>query len=198
MKLNQGPSEFQGDCIRIQLRLPDGASAVQEFPTSATLADFHQFIIRDVRPPFSRFALTTTFPSRQFNQQDFPQTLVNLGLAPSAVILLVPEKSISLSGPRGQTLWALLSTVLSPVVAVWTYLTSFFTTSRPSTSSQQPVQSSNSRENSGPSSDQSVRRRQNTSSAAYRRDGNIHRLPNSGADTDEENNTWNGNSTQQL
>jgi hypothetical protein len=45
-----------------------------------------------------------------------------------------------------------------------------------------------------------VRQRQKSSGAKKRKEetGNIHRLHDDGSDSDDENATWNGNSTQQM
>ena len=118
---------------RLQFRLPQGGSVVQQFGSSSTLRDAREFIV-EVRvsllhthadiyvrsctepeshslhrtPPYpaqshtehtptptqhlqcqpSQIVLSGTFPSRVLSEDDDDQTLVELGLAPSSVILV--------------------------------------------------------------------------------------------------------------
>ena len=39
---------------------------------------------------FGNFHLTTTYPKRRFRDDDLPRTLLDLELAPSAVIVVIP------------------------------------------------------------------------------------------------------------
>ncbi|GAB6019131.1 UBX domain-containing protein 4 [Chamberlinius hualienensis] len=186
---------------RLQLKLPDGSAVVQQFTAETHLQEVYNFVKDTVKPPFVSFRLCVIFPRRDFNKGDYSQTLRDLQLVPNASLLILPEsnKSVTPAASNSNILWLLLS----PFFAVWNYLRYFIYGNR----SDRPVQSrdvSSGAASSG--SNESGRpeiKRQRLSPTAdsnrpfTRREGNVHRIAN-GNDDDEENNTWNGNSTQQM
>ncbi len=83
---------------RVQFRLPDGGSRAERFDPDAPLSELYSHVEREVRPGFAggRFSLSTTFPSRQLDSEDRAATLRQLGLVPTATVLVLPP-----AGARG-------------------------------------------------------------------------------------------------
>ncbi|XP_064875143.1 UBX domain-containing protein 4-like isoform X2 [Oncorhynchus nerka] len=107
----------------------------------------------------------------------------------------------------GGGIWAVLGTILYPLLAVWRFLSGFLFTS-PATPGaagpRGPAQQPNTNSGSGSSSSSAEPKRETLRKRTlekqpvdFKRDGKIHRLRNH-QDSEDENNTWNGNSTQQM
>jgi len=161
---------------RIQFRLPDGSSQTKLFPSESPLSEVYDFVKTGLTTKYSSFSLSTTFPRRNLDTLDMSNTLKNLQLAPSATVMVLPTASSSVSLQDGgfvSMLWMLLT----PFTMLWAMLTSFFSSSGSSTSDS----------DSG-----------NRAGAANRvtREQGIGRLRTTDF-SDDENNTYNGNSTQQ-
>jgi len=156
---------------RIQFRLPDGSSQTKQFPAESSLSEVYEFVKSGLDTPFSSFSLSTTFPRRMLDQEDKAATLKQLQMAPSATILVLPLGGIVSNQDGG--LMSLIWLILTPFTVLWAMLSSFFGSS---TSGANPPPST-------------------SSGSSTRREGGIGRIRN---DRDDgENNTWNGNSTQQ-
>jgi len=158
---------------RIQFRLPDGRNQTKQFPAETPLSSLYDFVAT-IEPGFSSFSLSTTFPRRQLDAEDPGASLRDLQMAPSATVLVLPKASTSVSLPGGDFssfLWLLLS----PFTILWAMITSFFAGVTPTAPNS-----------NNPS----------TSRPATSRQGGIGRLRRS--EDDDENNTYNGNSTQQM
>jgi len=156
---------------RIQFRLPDGSSQTKQFPAESSLSEVYEFVKSGLDTPFSSFSLSTTFPRRMLDQEDKATTLKQLQMAPSATILVLPLGGIVSNQDGG--LMSLIWLILTPFTVLWAMLSSFFGSS---TSGANPPPST-------------------SSGSSARREGGIGRIRN---DRDDgENNTWNGNSTQQ-
>ncbi|XP_054724411.1 UBX domain-containing protein 4-like isoform X1 [Uloborus diversus] len=195
-------SAMNSNEARLQFRLPDGSSRNHTFSADSTLEQARTFVREQVQPPFSHFTLCTTFPRRHFTESNYSETLRDLQLAPSAVLLILPAQAVTSVNQGVGFLSNLFWTLMSPLTTIWRFITAFFTGTpsrpEPSPAPEAPpnTQSTTSKTNQPGSSDstsQSVRRREPT---IYRRDGNIFRLNNQS--DDEENSTYNGNSTQQM
>ncbi|XP_013776258.1 UBX domain-containing protein 4-like [Limulus polyphemus] len=183
---------------RIQFRLPDGSSVTNQFLADAPLERLHQFVQESVRPPFSSFVLSTTFPRRQFKKEDFPKPLRDLQLVPTAVVLVLPEQAV-IPSDRGSGIVSYLWFLISPVLVLWRIISNFLFGSGASSSATPST--IDAQTNSSPSSSQdatNLRNRKSDSSSFTYREGNIYRLNNQQNDSDDDNNTWNGNSTQQM
>jgi len=135
------------------------------------LSEVYEFVTSGLDTPFSSFSLSTTFPRRMLDQEDKNTSLKQLQMAPSATILVLPLGGIVSNQDGG--LMSLIWLILSPFTVLWAMLSSFFGSS---TSTAQPTPST-------------------TSGSTTRREGGIGRLRTER--DDGENNTWNGNSTQQ-
>ncbi|XP_073329410.1 UBX domain-containing protein 4 [Pagrus major] len=190
---------------RIQFRLPDGSSFTNQFHPQSKLQEARHFAVQEVGNRYGNFSLATMFPRREFTSEDLQKTLLELELAPSASIVLLPQ-----SGRPGHAvvhsseggIWAVLGTLLYPLLAVWRFLSSFlFENPRPrGAGSRGSSLQSNSYIN--PDSDKTKRETLSKHSLEkrpkdFKKDGKICRLRTQ-EDSEDDNNTWNGNSTQQM
>jgi len=155
------------------------------------------FIDSVIKPPFKSYTLCTTFPRKEFLKTDMGKSLRALDLAPSAALLIVPSTSSNksfVSGMAGSTSW--ISSIFAPLYWTWMWLWSFlFPTPNNQAVTQDPVvQPIPNLQQEGPSNQGGVRRRTRATGS------NIRRLADASADdsSDDNNATWNGNSTQQL
>jgi len=158
---------------RIQFRLPDGRNQTKQFPAETPLSELYTFVTT-IEPGFTSFSLSTTFPRRQLDAEEPSASLRDLQMAPSATVLVLPKASTSVSLPGGD-LSSFLWLLLSPFTILWAMITSFF--GGVTATAQNPNNSSTSRPSTS-------------------RPGGIGRLRRS--EDDDENNTYNGNSTQQM
>lgn len=190
---------------RIQFRLPDGSSLTNQFPSEAPLEEARQFAAQTVGSTYGNFSLATMFPRREFTKEDYGKSLLSLELAPSASIVLLPAgrpaRAVVRSSDGG--VWGFLGTLVYPLLAVWRFVSNFLFSSPP------PAQNSDraaypQQENTNPTSANSsepkreaVRKRVlDKRTDEFKKEGKIYRLRTQ--DDEDENNTWNGNSTQQM
>ncbi|CDQ69549.1 unnamed protein product [Oncorhynchus mykiss] len=194
---------------RIQFRLPDGSFFTRQFSSEARLNEARQFAVNEVGNRYGNFSLATMFPRREFTADDLGKTLLELELAPGASIVLLPQtgRPNNTVVQSGGGIWAVLGTILYPLLAVWRFLSGFLFTS-PATPGaagpRGPAQQPNTTSGSGSSSSSAEPKRETLRKRTlekqpvdFKRDGKIHRLRNH-QDSEDENNTWNGNSTQQM
>ncbi|XP_070587509.1 UBX domain-containing protein 4 isoform X2 [Erythrolamprus reginae] len=188
---------------RIQFRLPDGSSFTNSFPSDAPLEEAHRFAAQIVGNTYGNFSLATMFPRREFTKDDYEKKLSDLGLAPSASIVLLPagRPATAVVQSSSGDLWKFLGTILYPLIAVWRFISNFLFTSPPS--SQPPARHQQQHSNpSAPSTAepnrQAVRKRVlEKRNEEFKKEGKIYRLRTQD-DGEDDNNTWNGNSTQQM
>ncbi|XP_051564374.1 UBX domain-containing protein 4-like isoform X2 [Myxocyprinus asiaticus] len=194
---------------RIQFRLPDGSSFTNQFPSETLLQEARQFAAQEVGNRYGHFSLATMFPRREFSTEDLEKTLLELELAPSASIVLLPQSSrpsnsvVHSSSSGG--LWAVLGSLQYPLLAVWRFISSFiFSTPPPPPRASADARSHNQHvthtynATAEPQRD-AVRKRvlEKKRPEDFKKDGKIYRL-RSQEDSEDDNNTWNGNSTQQM
>ncbi|XP_063217752.1 UBX domain-containing protein 4 isoform X2 [Bacillus rossius redtenbacheri] len=190
--------QSQSDVARIQFRLPDGTTNSHQFAASSTLAEVRRYVIGNIPLPSRDFTLSTTFPRRDLTPSDNGTTLQDLQLTPTAVILVVPAgvhsspaSSMDLSVAK-RFMW----TLIAPVLSILTYVRGLIFGQKYDGAAAQPGDGSQAQPRES-TSQQNLRRR-NVRESAIRREGNVHRLSNQQDSSDDENNTWNGNSTQQM
>nr|XP_032813032.1 UBX domain-containing protein 4 isoform X4 [Petromyzon marinus] len=229
---------------RIQYRLPDGSYFTNQFSSETTLAEARTFAQQVVKNAYGDFTLATAFPRRNFTVDDYPRTLQELGLAPSAAIIVLPgnRTAVAARSPGGTSalsvdgLFALMGTLLLPIVAVWRFLGNFLfgqpvqhppaghvgggggggggATAATAAASAAPRAARDPGSSSGSAGSGTTdvrgegaprRRKPATGTGAtgggggFKRDGNVYQLGSRGdSDNDDDNNTWNGNSTQQM
>lgn len=216
------------EVARIQFRLPDGSTLTNQFSSSSPLQEAHDFLAQHVGDTLKEFTMSTTFPRRRFAASDLSRSMLELELAPSAAVIVLPGRykpttsstrtvASSDSGGGSFIMW-----LFAPLIFIWNAMYSFLfgtTASSPtnrSNASQEeraPSQPDQYSTSSSPSQDASgasptgarpkssyARRRTpgKDTGSSYKKDGNIHRLVSNSDEDDDENNTWNGNSTQQL
>lgn len=81
----QAPASVSNATVaRIQFRLPDGSTVVNQFEATATLASVREFL--NPRLSNSQYRLSTSFPRRTFTDNENQSTLKELGLVPSTVL----------------------------------------------------------------------------------------------------------------
>ncbi|EDO42505.1 predicted protein [Nematostella vectensis] len=193
--------------VRLQFRLPDGSGITHLFPADALLSTAHQYVVSHTGSRLPSVAMSTTYPRRQFTDDDMQRSLTDLGLAPSATIIVteifkhVGSSVITLSASSSEVDSAgLFGWLLAPFIAIFTFISAFLFGSP--AMQRGSIIGGGGRALSLISSCFTLRtevRRRATSPRGSNQssDGNIHRLQNFRDDEDDQN-TWNGNSTQQM
>ncbi|XP_018407030.1 PREDICTED: UBX domain-containing protein 4 isoform X2 [Cyphomyrmex costatus] len=200
---------------RIQFRLPSGNSHTGRFEQFNTLRTLRTYVTENINLPFRQFAMSTSFPRRELTNEDNDKTLLELELVPTAVILILPLKNSNVTavvssaqdvGFFSRFIWSFFT----PVIRIYNYIVGYF--SGTNGDANQSGDSNNDSVETANNSDRAIspnRRNVVQPSGLFRRylgnqggttiraQGNIHRL-HSGGDDNDENNTWNGNSTQQM
>jgi len=180
---------------RIQFRFVDGSSAVETFEPDQAFSLVNDFIKQKLAN--QSFTVHTTFPKRVFGDEDLNKTLRDLQLAPSATLLVIPskgvvEKTIKNLVPTSSSTVGLFrdvfSLVMLPFTIIWGLFSSFF-------GYNTAPQNSSSNENN---QRQGVSQSSARSDATELRRRRIAGLHNNDDRNDDENATWNGNSTQQM
>ncbi|XP_060632013.2 UBX domain-containing protein 4 [Anolis sagrei] len=191
---------------RIQFRLPDGSSFTNSFPSDAPLEEARQFASQTVGNTYGNFSLATMFPRREFTKEDYGKKLLDLELAPSASVVLLPagRPATAVVQSSSGDFWRFLGTILYPLIAVWRFISNFLFTSPPPPQPppmgrhQSEHATANTSSNAAEPSRQAVRKRVlEKRSEEFKKEGKIYRLRTQD-DGDDDNNTWNGNSTQQM
>ncbi|MBN3324773.1 UBXN4 protein, partial [Atractosteus spatula] len=186
---------------RIQFRLPDGSFFTNQFPSESRLEEARQFAAQEVGNKYGNFSLATMFPRREFTGDDFDRTLLELELAPSASVVLLPQTgrpANTVVQASGGGLWAVLGTLFYPLLAVWRFLSSFLLSSPPPAGSSTRQAPQPSTPAAGEPKRETVRKRVlEKRTEDFKKDGKIYRLRTQ-EDNEDDNNTWNGNSTQQM
>ncbi|XP_056145318.1 UBX domain-containing protein 4 isoform X2 [Lampris incognitus] len=192
---------------RIQFRLPNGSFFTSQFPSESRLQEARQFAVQEVGNRYGNFSLATMFPRREFTNEDLNKTFLELELAPSASIVLLPSSrpANTVVQSSGGGIWAVLGTILYPLLAVWRFLSGFLFASPPppGAASRGPATRPSTFPNSASASSDEPKReniRKRTLEKRpedFKKDGKIYRLRTQ-EDSEDDNNTWNGNSTQQM
>ncbi|KAF0872169.1 UBX domain-containing protein 4 isoform X1 [Crocuta crocuta] len=187
---------------RIQFRLPDGSSFTNQFPSDAPLEEARQFAAQTVGNTYGNFSLATMFPRREFTKEDYKKKLLDLELAPSASVVLLPagRPATSMVHSSSGDFWTLLGTVLYPFLAIWRLISNFLFSNPPAQTSVRVAASepSNLASSSNSEKREPVRKRVlEKRGEDFKKEGKIYRLRTQD-DGEDENNTWNGNSTQQM
>ena len=83
---------------RLQFRFTDGSSVISQFAPEQTLMDARRFVEQTLREMNQSvgFSMHSSFPKREYTTLDMPLTLRELGLAPSASLLIIPVIFFSL------------------------------------------------------------------------------------------------------
>jgi hypothetical protein len=78
---------------RVQVRLPNGSMLRHVFPIESTLNDVCNYIAQ-CHPRLTSVRLVQPFPHKDFTEDEHSQTLQDLGLCPSASLVISKEKSL--------------------------------------------------------------------------------------------------------
>lgn len=102
---------------RIQFRLPNGVTQNHRFDPEQTIGDLYTFVIDEMTTPYgAAISLSTTFPSRELDQEEKNKTLRDAQLVPSTTILILPKnRGTSMANPSAN---------IFTYIMVW--ITSFF------------------------------------------------------------------------
>ncbi|KRT80727.1 hypothetical protein AMK59_6207 [Oryctes borbonicus] len=181
---------------RIQFKLPDGSAHTSEFKCDSTLLEVKAYIKTNLNLSFN-FLLATTFPKREFTAEHDTNTLAELELIPSAVLLILPVAHGTVS-TNSRTFTSILWSLLAPILNIFSYLKSMvFGASKPPEEPTSPVDNNKRPADATGESSRPFPKKRAGETTVIRRQGNIHRLSDK-TDSDDDNNTWNGNSTQQM
>lgn len=210
------PLSTDATVTRIQFRLPSGNPHMGQFSPTSTLLSLRNYVAENINLPFRQYAMSTSFPRRELTNEDNDKTLLELELVPTAVILILPLKNNNIvtavtSTQDDSFLSRFIWSFFAPVIGIYNYLMGFFSGNSHGNSDSRHEDSANSSNGASSGDGSSYPNFQNMAQASglFRRNignrggttiraqGNIHRL-HSGGDDNDENNTWNGNSTQQM
>ena len=119
---------------RIQFRMANGVTQNHKFSPEQTIGDLYQYVIDQVDQPYgSNVSLSTTFPSRQLDQESSDKSLRDAGLVPSTTILVLPRsRSSSSLTPTTGGIMDYVWLLLTPLTVVWGIISSFFGQGQPS------------------------------------------------------------------
>ncbi|XP_067170883.1 UBX domain-containing protein 1 [Apteryx mantelli] len=85
------PTKREYNQCRIQVRLLDGTSLTQTFKAKEQLAAVRLYVELNRKDGEEPFSLLTTFPRRVFTEEDMEKPLQELGLVPSAVLIVAKK-----------------------------------------------------------------------------------------------------------
>uniref|UniRef100_A0A9J7YPA2 UBX domain-containing protein 4 n=1 Tax=Cyprinus carpio carpio TaxID=630221 RepID=A0A9J7YPA2_CYPCA len=184
---------------RIQFRLPDGSSFTNQFLSETRLLEARQFAAQEVGNRYGQFSLATMYPRREFTAEDLQKSLLELELTPSASIVLLPQsRSAVVRSSASGGIWAALGSLLYPLLSVWRFISGFLFTSAPRAPAPPATQNTyGSGAAAEPKRDAVRKRVLEKKPEDFKKDGKIYRLRTQ-EDNEDDNNTWNGNSTQQM
>ncbi|XP_076284976.1 UBX domain-containing protein 4 [Lasioglossum baleicum] len=199
---------------RIQFRLPSGNPHMGQFESSNSLRDLRNYIVQNIDLPFHQFSMSISFPRRDLTAEEDDKTLLELELVPTAVILILPMKNSDVTATVSSSqdvgfLSRIMWTFFAPILGVYNYVMGYFSggnrrnTPRPRNPDNNDTANSSdgtiipNLQNVANSSGLVRRYLGDQGGTTIKTEGNIHRL-HSGGDDNDENNTWNGNSTQQM
>lgn len=131
IKINT-PKLENNEFARIQFKKPNGESEMHLFNSSDKFSTLRSYVETNVMIGTSpqNYCLATTFPRREFSSTNDEQTLLQLGLSPTAVILIVPltkASAVSSVLPTSSTgLFDMASKVffilLAPILSIYGYV----------------------------------------------------------------------------
>lgn len=192
------------ETARIQVRLPDGSSISQTFPSGEPLRSLYDFVSQQIG---AYPTLSTTFPKRVFTEEDMSVSFLDLHLVPSAVVIAIPTRQSRSPGMNSDSTGGkIFSLLLTPIMMLWQmlcYLYCLIFGGGSGTSQSDPNSQESSSTSPQTSQEFAFKKKQvdsnPESTRQVRQRGNMHRLADvKDDDDDDENATWNGNSTQQL
>ncbi|CAL2037555.1 unnamed protein product [Caenorhabditis brenneri] len=183
------------DRCRLQIRMPDGSSFVEEFPSNDVLNSLVEIIRQKPSINGASFEVQQPYPRRVFTVDDYSKTFLENSLTPCTSLIVVLK-----SGSSGPASFAvsmpsvsIFSWLFYPITAIWGIFCSMLGWDTNNQSNSRKKESSSaSRQAPGAG----ARGRGMPRSAEVRRRGNVAGLENPNDDDPEERASFNGNSTQ--
>ncbi|CAG9834282.1 unnamed protein product [Diabrotica balteata] len=192
------PPKLDSNITRLQFKLPDGTSVTQEFEVSDTLEYVVSFLRSNLNITLSSFNLATTFPRREYTSKDYPTTLLDLELVPNANLLVLPTNGGEVSTNSEPGIISILWWgIWSPIFSILGFFKNLVFGSGSRNTTRPPPNEPARRTPTTARTSTTKRKGVNDGTTVIKRQGNVHRLSDR-KDDDDENNTWNGNSTQQM
>jgi hypothetical protein len=181
----------RSDKATIQFRLPDGAQFVEVFDKQQSLSTVHDSIVN--RTTIRSFTLYQTFPKRKFETEDYEKSFEQLQLTPNAALLVVEQSSSSngITSIGGSFIGSLFAFVYASIAFFFNMAKNVIA---PRPIAPTPPDQTESKPEVGPSQPRGT----SSQSKLLRDSSNVKRLHDLPDDKDDDNNTWNGNSTQQM
>ena len=181
---------------RIQFRLPDGSSKVKNFEPKDQFKVCYDFA-KTLLPNTRKITLTSVTPKRVFSNDDFTSTLADLSLAPSAVIMVTGGDNSRAANNNGEGFMSMLITSFFNFLgAIWAFFSGIIwgqpAVEQGNNQIQQPTQQPHQRPGS------STGRAAGNSNSGAKQKGKVYRLHDLKRDDDQDQATWNGNSTNQM
>lgn len=182
---------------RLQFRMPDGSTFSHQFDATDTLQAAYNLVQQNGQFAPHKFTLSIAFPRRVFADSDLVLSFRELALVPSASLIVLPYAGGATSTETGSSVVAqlfsfLLFLVMLPIQLLQ-YLWSFIAGPAPAHTHAQTSATSPSQ----PPPQRGAQQRDSGASMDPSRKGNMTRLRDVKRG-DEDEATWNGNSTQQL
>lgn len=117
------PIRHLPDTTRIQFRKPSGESIVDTFKSAGPFGDVWKYAKASV--DIKDFVLAIAMPPRkEFSAEHSEQTLIELNLAPSAVLLVIPLAKPSLIGGAVNNNGGVVATITNFIFTIfWTLMT---------------------------------------------------------------------------
>lgn len=124
----QTPKPIPGDSSKLQFRTPNGETHAHTFTNATLFSEIRSYVKSSVLvgSGISNFSLVMSYPRKEFTLEDDSKTLLDLGLCPSGVILVVVKagsaaKVIARTGGIANIFNTLFWGLLYPVFAVFGY-----------------------------------------------------------------------------
>ena len=185
------------DSAKIQFRFPNGEVMTHDFRPNDKFEEARKHIRG--KSSLRNFSLSTTYPRKVFSGADYEATFSELALLPSSTLLVTPASTSTVSEFTGtNSFWNYLWFLFMPFLSIYNFIISLW----PSTPPPPPASTSDRNAPSSVPSDANRTTKPETKSTSrnpnYGRPGNMARLSDiRPEESDDDNNTWNGNSTQQ-
>lgn len=127
----QPPLVSDSSSARLQFKKPGGDIDIQTFPSTEQFTTVRTYVQQNIiaGTNIKEFALATTFPKKEFKDEDNSKTLLELGLVPSSVILILPldkapsnslplQPSFSVVSMLSMIVWG----VVNPILGAFNYV----------------------------------------------------------------------------
>ncbi|CAF0843116.1 unnamed protein product [Brachionus calyciflorus] len=204
----QAEAARNSNIARLQFRLVDGSSFNSQFEPNQTLKEVKDFVAQklvEMNNNNTNFSMHSTFPKREYTDSDMSLTLRELNLAPSASLLIIPAKTKSITNmiPSPSSSSGVLGTVATVTTDIFTLFFSIFASMWGVVTGLIGIGQNNSRGSNQATGSSNQFRATNQEDSVQnlrlRNLGNNPRVRSLNDDReDDDNATWNGNSTQQM